>query len=161
MKIVTIGGYGFTEGTFVAALKKAGVQTLVDVRQRRGMRGAKYAFLNSLRLQQILQASGIAYIHALTLAPSTNVRDVQKADDQSNGIGKRDRLTLSPLFEDKYRSEVLEKIDRAELVRTLGIENTLALFCVEKSPCACHRLPASKYLAEVLNVQGPVEHIIP
>lgn len=161
MKIVTIGGYGFTESTFVAALKKAGVQTLVDVRQRRGMRGARYAFLNSLRLQEIMKSAGIRYVHALDLAPSTAVREAQKADDRSRGVAKRERLSLSPVFEEKYRSDVLEKVDRAKLREALREGDTLALFCVEKSPCACHRLPASEYLAEVYDVQAPVEHITP
>ncbi len=47
MRIVTIGGYGFTEDAFINALKGAGVDAFVDIRQRRGMRGSKYAFLNS------------------------------------------------------------------------------------------------------------------
>jgi hypothetical protein len=48
--VVTIGGYGFTERSFLAALKRAKVGALVDLRQRRGMRGPTHAFLNRQRL---------------------------------------------------------------------------------------------------------------
>ena len=44
MKIVTIGGHGFTARAFVAALRGARVDTFVDLRRRRAMRGAGYAF---------------------------------------------------------------------------------------------------------------------
>ena len=37
--IVTIGVYGFTEVDFFHALRQAGVDTFVDIRGRRGVRG--------------------------------------------------------------------------------------------------------------------------
>lgn len=58
MILSTIGGYGFTEKSFIGRLREANVDTLVDVRRRRGMRGAKYAFLNSSYLQAALADAG-------------------------------------------------------------------------------------------------------
>jgi hypothetical protein len=38
-RIVTIGVYGFTAGAFLEKLTAAGVGLLLDLRQRRGVRG--------------------------------------------------------------------------------------------------------------------------
>lgn len=40
--VATIGVYGFTARTFLDALHTADVRRLLDVRQRRGMRGPDY-----------------------------------------------------------------------------------------------------------------------
>ena len=60
LKLVTIGVYGFDEASFFAALQTAGVDTLCDMRQRRGVRGADYAFVNSKRLQRVSRNSTYA-----------------------------------------------------------------------------------------------------
>ena len=51
------GVYGFTRETFLRALRVADVGIVVDVRQRRGVRGAEYAWANSRRLQAALADS--------------------------------------------------------------------------------------------------------
>lgn len=53
----TIGVYGFDASSFLDSLNKAGVSMLLDVRQRRGVRGTQYAWANSQRLQASLAAS--------------------------------------------------------------------------------------------------------
>jgi uncharacterized protein (DUF488 family) len=161
VRIVTIGGYGFTEQRFLQALKEARVDTFVDVRQRRGMRGARYAFLNSSRLQTMLTSVGIKYIHALDLAPTTSIRHAQKEEDLASGTAKRDRTRLSQLFVEKYRLEVLSKFDATALRTTLRGAQVVALFCVEGHPAACHRSLAAEYLAQVLSGDRPVEHLRP
>lgn len=160
MRIVTIGGYGFTEEGFVRALRNAGVDTFVDIRQRRGMRGAKYAFLNSSRLQKLLASMGVGYVHALELAPTTSVREAQKQDDLQSGTAKRDRMQLSPAFVEKYRSEILARFDAGRLRAALDGAKVVALFCVEGQPAACHRSLAAEHLVGVLGA-GPVEHLRP
>ena len=42
-RVATIGVYGFSAETFLAALRRADVALLLDVRQRRGVRGSEYA----------------------------------------------------------------------------------------------------------------------
>jgi len=49
--VATIGVYGFDLDSFLAALREANVRQLLDVRQRRGVRGPEYAWANSQRLQ--------------------------------------------------------------------------------------------------------------
>ena len=43
----TIGVYGFDRESFLAALADARVDLLLDVRQRRGVRGSEYAWANA------------------------------------------------------------------------------------------------------------------
>jgi hypothetical protein len=43
MSLATIGVYGFTAEEFLRTLRKADVRLVLDVRQRRGVRGPQYA----------------------------------------------------------------------------------------------------------------------
>jgi uncharacterized protein (DUF488 family) len=61
--VVTIGVYGFALEEFLDALREADVRQLIDVRQRRGVRGSEYAWANSARLQSALADAGIDYRH--------------------------------------------------------------------------------------------------
>ena len=58
MRVFTIGGYGFDESSFLNELAHNDVDLFLDVRQRAGMRGSKYAFLNKSRLQESLTRLG-------------------------------------------------------------------------------------------------------
>lgn len=161
MRILTIGGYGFTERGFIAALKRAHVDVFVDVRQRRGMRGSKYAFLNSTRLQELLREAGIRYVYAKALAPTAAVRDAQKADDRASDTAKRDRTHLLPRFIHEYRAQIFEDFDPAPFLAELDSAKTVALFCVEGPPAACHRSLAAEYLVEAFQISEPLEHLRP
>src|ERR1019366_2541623 len=92
----TIGVYDFDAVTFSKTLLAAGVDLLVDVRQRRGVRGSQYAWANSLRLQGLLAGAGIAYSHHRELAPTTELRHLQYRADDRTGVGKRTRELLAP-----------------------------------------------------------------
>ena len=61
--LATIGVYGWNLDAFLHALAAADVALLLDVRQRRGVRGSDYTWANSLRLQDALAQAGIAYRH--------------------------------------------------------------------------------------------------
>jgi len=156
---MTIGGYGFTEAAFVRALEKAGVETFIDVRRRRGMRGTKYSFLNSARLQTLLLAAGIKYIHVLDLAPTASLRDAQKKYDLASRVTKHARLQLSPAFVEKYRAEILSQFDGDRLVHEINGTEAVALFCVEAHPAACHRSLAAEHLVGLFGSDQPVEHL--
>ena len=94
--MVTIGVYGWDLTSFVQALAAADVRLLIDVRQRRGVRGREYAWANSARLQTALADAGVAYEHHKELAPTTELRHVQYAEDARRGEGKRARTVLAP-----------------------------------------------------------------
>ena len=137
--LATIGVYGFTSETFLAALRGAGIRLLVDVRQRRGVRGSEYAWANSKRLQAALAAAGVAYEHRPDLAPTTELRRLQYAVDDRAGVGKRSREELAPEFVERYRDEILASADLGSLAEAARARGPAALLCVERDPEACHR----------------------
>jgi uncharacterized protein (DUF488 family) len=137
--VATVGVYGFSGDTFLAALREAGVRLLIDVRQRRGVRGSEYAWANSQRLQRALAGAGIEYLHRRDLAPTTELRQLQYAEDARAGVGKRSRLELAPAYVERYTREILDFADLDSLVTSLPSEGVAALLCVERDPEACHR----------------------
>ena len=131
--------YGFDAETFVDALRRADVRLLIDVRQRRGVRGPEYAWANSARLQAALADAGIAYHHRRELAPTTELRRLQYAEDARQGVGKRSRAELAPAYRERYSREILDAADLGAVVELLPASGAAALLCVERDPEACHR----------------------
>jgi uncharacterized protein (DUF488 family) len=158
-RLATIGVYGFGADTFLAALRDGGVTKVIDVRQRRGVRGAEYAWANSRRLQGALAQAGIAYEHRPDLAPTTELRQLQYAEDARRGVGKRSRSVLAPAYVERYTGEILEPVDLAELADGLPSEGIAALMCVERDPEACHRSLIAERLASEHAVE--VTHLRP
>jgi uncharacterized protein (DUF488 family) len=145
--LATIGVYGWTLEEFLAALHAADVQVVLDVRQRRGVRGREYAWANSQRLQAALAEAGVAYRHRPDLAPTTELRKVQYEEDARVGVGKRNRVELAPEYRERYLREILDRVDLNELVTELPAEGAGALMCVEGDPEACHRSLIAERLA--------------
>jgi uncharacterized protein (DUF488 family) len=137
--VATIGVYGFDQSGFLAALTRARVKVLLDVRQRRGVRGSEYAWANSARLQAALADAGIEYRHLKELAPTTELRQLQYAEDERQGVGKRSRVELAPEYRERYTHEILDQVDLGPIVASLPPDSTAALLCVERDPEACHR----------------------
>ena len=79
------------------------VSAVADVRQRRDVRGREYSWANAQRLQAALAAEGIAYRHFKGLAPTTELRRLQYAEDDRLGVGKRSRSRLAPEYVQRYR----------------------------------------------------------
>jgi uncharacterized protein (DUF488 family) len=158
-RVATIGVYGFTAERFLAALRDADVALLLDVRQRRGVRGHEYAWANSRRLQDALDAAGIAYRHHPELATTTELRQLQYREDEREGVGQRTRTHLSDAFRERYTSEVLDTVDLKPIVDELPANGTTALLCVERDPDACHRSLIAKRMADEYGVR--VTHLTP
>ena len=160
LKIVTLGVYGYSEAAFFAALQGAGVETFCDVRWRRGVRGAEYAFVNSTRLQKRLAEAGIRYLHFRQLAPKPALRQRQAEADKQEGTTKRKRTALGQVFIAGYRAECLAAFESRKFVQELGAAaGTVALFCVEREPAACHRSLLAAKLQQDLGVE--VVHLLP
>ena len=138
-RVATVGVYGFTAGAFLEQLESAGVGLLLDLRQRRGVRGPDHAWANSVRLQRALAAAGVGYRHVKGLAPTTELRRLQYRDDDRRGVGKRNRVALAPEYVERYTREILDAVDLGALVAGLPDGAAVALFCVERDPEACHR----------------------
>jgi uncharacterized protein (DUF488 family) len=140
LKILTIGAFGYDEISFFEALIEAQVDLLVDIRRRRAVRGAHYAFANSERLQARLAELNIRYQHWIELAPSPLTRQIQTIHDRTTQTHTRQRRTLSPAYIEAYRAECLDNFDPYRRLATVGDQTrVLALFCVEQDPAACHR----------------------
>jgi uncharacterized protein (DUF488 family) len=157
--VATIGVYGFAAESFLERLRSADVRLLLDVRQRRGVRGPEYAWANSRRLQAALAETRIAYEHHPELAPTTELRHLQYAEDDRLGVGKRSRVELAPEYRRRYIAEILDRVDLAEMVTALPSEGATALLCVERDPEACHRSLISERLTASHGVS--IEHLRP
>ena len=158
-RVATIGVYGFDADTFLAALRDAGVTLLLDVRQRRGVRGPQYAWANSKRLQALLAEAGIGYEHRPDLAPTTELRQLQYREDEKEGVGKRSRVNLAPEYEERYTREILDRVDVEALTDDLPAGGVTALLCVERDPEACHRSLIADRMASLPGVS--VTHLRP
>jgi uncharacterized protein (DUF488 family) len=151
-QIATIGIYGYDGPTFLRRLQDADVTLLLDVRQRRGVRGPQYAWANSRRLQAALEGAGIAYRHHLELAPTTELRRLQYAVDDRQGVGKRSRQRLAAEYVHRYEAEILECVDLASFVSALPRAGIAAMLCVEYSAHACHRSLIGRRLADLFGM---------
>ena len=78
------------------------------MRQRRGVRGAQYAWANAKRLEAALREAGIGYQHLPELAPTTSMREAQYEADAARGEGKRSRTVLAPVYVERYTEEILD-----------------------------------------------------
>ena len=140
MKIYTIGLYGSTEQQFYGKLIENHIDTFCDIRQRRGVRGSEYAFVNSNYLQHKLAEMDIKYGHIIELAPTSEIREKQKAVDLMNGERKRDRTQLGHTFVREYKKHI-ENYDFDALVSNFDDigANRVVFFCVEQYASACPR----------------------
>jgi uncharacterized protein (DUF488 family) len=157
-RIATIGVYEFDATSFIRALDGAGVTQLIDIRQRRGVRGPEYAWANAQRLQRLLAEHQLAYEYHPELAPDTEMRQLQYREDDRRGVGKRSRDHLSPEYIAVYTEEVLNLVPLEPLIRRLPVQGIGALLCVEATAEACHRSLVAQRLAdrhgfEVINLE--------
>jgi uncharacterized protein (DUF488 family) len=151
-QIATVGVYGFDRESFLAALTGAGVDVVLDLRQRRGVRGSEYAWANARRLQAALGEAGLRYDHLSELAPTTEMRELQYREDARLGEGKRSRTALAPEYVERFTTEVLDQVDLEPIVRYLG-RSRPALLCVERDPEACHRSLVAARLRDQFNFE--------
>jgi len=151
MKFYTIGVFGSTEQEYFKKLTDNNIDTFCDIRQRRGVRGSKYAFVNSNRLQQKLIELDIKYAHFIDLAPTTEIRELQKEVDAQEGVLKRDRTKLGKVFTIAYKDRVLNNFDFDAFLEKLDEvgASKVVLFCVEEQPEACHRSIVSDKLEKL------------
>jgi uncharacterized protein (DUF488 family) len=157
--VATVGVYEASLERFLAALHTENVALVMDVRQRRGVRGREYAWANSQRLQAALLRERIVYSHHKELAPTTELRHLQYEEDARQGVGKRSREVLAPAYVERYKREILDRVDLQPILDEMPEDATTALLCVERDPAACHRSLVARELAHELGVE--VVHLYP
>ena len=158
MDIFTIGVYGSTERQFFGKLAENGIDAFCDIRQRRGVRGSQYTFVNSKRLQDKLAEMNINYTYLKELSPTREIRAAQKEADKRNGIQKKDRTRLGDVFINGYKEHIAD-YDFGALVEMLKSMHAdkVVFFCVEESPYACHRSIVVERLHKLFGY--PVKHL--
>ena len=130
------------------------------MRQRRGVRGREYAWANAKRLQAALEQAGVGYEHHPELAPTTELRQLQYAEDDRLGVGKRSRTRAGARVpralhrRDPRQGRPLRR-GRASYPPTAAG----ALLCVERDPEACHRSLIAERLAAEYDVE--ISHLRP
>lgn len=151
MKFYTIGVYNSTEQEFFNKLIKNNIDVFYDIRQRRGVRGSQYSFVNSNRLQISLNELKISYKHIKDLAPTKEIRDLQKSIDIQQGHKKRDRNKLGNIFTIAYKENVLSKFDFDTFIDEIDKcgANQVVFFCVEENAEACHRSVVTDLLEKI------------
>lgn len=152
--IFTIGVYNSTEESYFKKLVDNNVDVFCDIRQRRGVRGSQYKYVNSNYLQNKLAEMGIKYIYIKELAPTNEIRQKQKDADKLNNETKKLRTSLGRVFANEYKKQILDKFDLDVLVNELkkaGAQNPV-FFCVEEKAEACHRSLVAKALSDKLDV---------
>lgn len=151
--LYTIGVYESSEDSFFKLLIDNNIDTFCDIRQRRGVRGSKYKYVNSTYLQNKLALLGIKYRYIRDLAPTNEIRQMQKDSDKINHIDKKSRTELGMVFKNEYIKQILNNFDIESLVSNLQVAGSrrIVFFCVEKSAFACHR---SIVAARIANKYG-------
>jgi uncharacterized protein (DUF488 family) len=153
MEFFTIGVYNSTEKDFFNKLLENNIDIFCDIRQRRGVRGAKYSFVNSNRLQQKLADLEIKYGYIPDLAPTTEIRELQKEIDLQKGELKSERQELGKVFVIEYKNRILKNFNFDNFLENLDQigASRVALFCVEEHHEACHRSIVAQKISTLYN----------
>lgn len=124
-RVFTIGYENATMDEFLAALGKAGVKQLIDVR---AVAASRRPGFSKSALAASLKAVGIDYVHLRDLGTPKVGRDAAK---------KGDRATLEAVYAGQL--ELPEAQAQAAKMRALAEEKPSALLCFERDPGMCHR----------------------
>lgn len=125
MRIFTIGYEATTMAEFIAALRKAGVERVIDVRAVPLSR--RPGFSKNI-LAASLKEAGIDYVLLKNLGTPKPGRDAAK---------KGDVATLERVYETQLG--LPEAQAEAAQMRALAAEKPSALVCFERNPEHCHR----------------------
>lgn len=155
VRIYTIGVYNSTEDSYFSKLIQSKIDLFCDIRQRRGVRGSQYKYVNSNYLQAKLNELGIKYVYIKNLAPTNDIRQKQKDADKINGENKKQRTSLGSVFKEEYIKQVLDPFDIVSFAKELKESATqnIVLFCVEEHASACHRSLVAERLSSILNCE--------
>jgi uncharacterized protein (DUF488 family) len=141
VKLCTIGYEHATPATLVAALREAGVRTVVDVRALANSRKPGFA---KRALSAALEEAGIGYVHECALGTPAEGRAAVR--------GGRPEA-MRPIFL-RHLAGVEPQAALAAL-KDRAARDSVCLLCLEADPAHCHRT----LVAEAVGL--PVEHLQP
>jgi len=125
MRIFTIGYEGTTMDEFLAALKAAGVERLIDVR---ALPLSRRPGFSKSPLRGALEEVGIEYVHLKALGTPAEGRSAARAGRHAD----LERIYAGQL-------ELPEAIVQGAQMIELAEEKPSALLCFEREPAHCHR----------------------
>jgi len=125
MRIFTIGYEGTTVSEFIAALKRAGVERVIDVR---ALPLSRRPGFSKTALRGALEDAGIEYVHLKALGTPADGRAAARAGRHSD----LERIYAGQL-------ELPEAIAQGAEMLALAEEKPSALLCMEREPAHCHR----------------------
>lgn len=138
--LATIGYEKSTLADFIATLRHAGIDTLVDVRERAQSRRAGFS---KTALANALNEAGIDYIHLPELGDPKPGREAARA-------GKMDlfRKIYGNVMDSQSARSAIE-----QLVEMIG-EKHVCLMCFERDQRECHRKIISDELENRLGIRA-------
>lgn len=125
MQIFTIGYEGVTQAEFLAALKDARVERVIDVR---AVPNSRRPGFSKTPLRNALAEQGIDYVHLRALGTPAEGRAAARA-------GKTEELER--IYSGQL--ELPEAIAQSAQMLDLAGEKPSALLCYERDPAGCHR----------------------
>jgi uncharacterized protein (DUF488 family) len=133
MRIFTIGYEATTVSDFIAALHKAGVQRVIDVR---ALPLSRRPGFSKTPLRAALEEAGIEYVHLKALGTPAEGRSAARAGRHAD----LERIYAGQL-------ELPEAMAQSAQMLALASEKPSALLCMEREPAHCHRTLLLKAVA--------------
>ena len=133
MRIFTIGYEATTVSEFIAALHKAGVQRVIDVR---ALPLSRRPGFSKTPLRAALGEAGLEYVHLKALGTPAEGRSAARAGRHAD----LERIYAGQL-------ELPEALAQAAQMLALASEKPSALLCMEREPVHCHRTLLLKAVA--------------
>src|SRR6476646_4831244 len=125
MRIFTIGYEGSTVAEFIAALQKARVKRVIDVR---ALPLSRRPGFSKTPLRLALEEAGIDYVHLKALGTPSEGRTAARAGRHQDMA----RIYAGQL-------ELPEAMVQSAQMLELASEKPSALLCFEREPAQCHR----------------------
>src|SRR3954454_7542549 len=125
LRIFTIGYEATTVPEFIAALEKAGVKRVIDVR---ALPLSRRPGFSKSPLRAALDEAGIEYVHLKALGTPSEGRTAARAGRHAD----LERIYAGQL-------ELPEAIAQSAQMLELAREKPTALLCMEREPAHCHR----------------------
>ena len=125
LKIFTIGYEGATMEEFLAALKRAGVERVIDVR---AVPNSRRPGFSKTPLSNVLAEAGIDYVHLRALGTPAAGREAARA-------GRK--VELEHIYAGQL--ETPEAMVQGAMMLEMAADMPSALLCYERDPACCHR----------------------
>ncbi|MGA9347781.1 MAG: DUF488 domain-containing protein [Anaerolineae bacterium] len=132
--VYTIGYKGKPLATFIGQLREAGVDAVIDVRLRNTSHLAGYTKRDDLAFL-LREGFGIAYEHHPELAPTPEILDAYRHDQDWAAYESRFLLLLEERSAEEVGREILTRYQ------------SVCLLCAEPEADHCHRRLVAEYWA--------------